>query len=331
MDSHNVKRVLVVGELNIDLIVTGLKQMPVLGQELICSGFERVMGSSSAIFAVKLAHLGPQVDFIGLIGDDDEGHFVVEQLRANGIGTHHIVCRSDVQTGVTISLSFATDRAMITYPGAMTELAINDINLTLLSQYDHLHVASYFLQQGLQPGLKTLFQRTRQEGLTISFDTGWDPHAAWGQELYSLLQYVDIFFPNRDEARALTNTEDDIAALRTLSKAVRQVVIKLGQQGALTLDEVGRPLHVPGFPVTVVDTTGAGDSFNAGFVYAGLFQKRSLLQAMRFANACGALAVSSVGGATEAPSAAEVEAFISRQGNSQIVSITDPSTKRPTD
>lgn len=305
-----MKKILVIGELNTDLIMTGLPHLPVLGQEILCAGFSRVLGSSSAIFAVKLARLGAAVDFMGLVGDDDDGRFLIEQLRANGVNADRVMRRANLRTGVTLSLSLATDRAMVTYLGAMAALRVADLDLSCLVGYDHLHMASYFLQCGLRPDLARLFDAARQSGLSISFDTGWDPLAQWGADLFEALDYVDIFLPNESEALALGETDDLPTALHRLTRPDRQVVVKLGAEGCVALTGAEQVLHLPPFPITPVDTTGAGDSFDAGFVYARLVAQQPLAEAMRFANACGALAATVVGGATHAPTAAEVAAFI---------------------
>jgi sugar/nucleoside kinase (ribokinase family) len=308
------KRTLVIGELNADLIVTGLPRLPALGEELVCGGFERRMGSSSAIFAVNLANLGVQVDFLGVVGNDDTGRFVVQTVENGSVGTQNIIWRDDIQTGVTISLSFAHERAMITYPGSIESLTLDDVDLDLLSGYDHLHVASYFLQRGLQPGLKDLFKRALAEGLTVSFDTGWDPQASWGEDLFEILQYTTVFLPNESEALALSGAADVETALRRLQRRVPCTVAKLGMKGAAALDAEGSLISAPAYQVSVADTTGAGDSFDAGFVYAFLFENYPLHDALRFANARGALAVTRIGGTVPSPSASEVDAFITEHG-----------------
>ena len=305
-----MKKTLVIGELNTDLIVTGLEEFPQLGREILCGEFKQVLGSSSAIFASKLAGLGTPVEFMGLIGDDDRGRFVVSELQGNGVGTELIATRPDVSTGVGISLSFPEDRAIITYPGSIAVLSVEDIDLEVLSSYDHLHVASYFLQRGLQPGLHTIFARAHAEGLTISFDTGWDPDNAWGKELLARISHVDVFLPNEDEALALTGRERVEQALRALVELCPLVALKLGADGAVAQARDGEMICAAGYPAEVVDTTGAGDSFDAGFVFSYVLQGRSLAESLRFANACGALAVSHVGGASHGPTAEEVEEFI---------------------
>jgi sugar/nucleoside kinase (ribokinase family) len=304
------KRVLVVGELNVDIIVSGMSNFPKVGQEALVSNIELVLGSSSAICAAGLGRLGATVDFLGKVGRDLYGDFVAAQLCGLNVGTLHVRQDAALRTGVTISLAFSFDRALLTYPGCIPALHLEDIPLGILPDYGHLHVGSYFLQQGLRPGLADLFRQAHQSGLTVSLDTGCDPAGQWdGGALLSLLEQVDIFMPNEDEARAITRARDTEAALRELAKLVRVVVVKRGRKGATSLHE-GKLAHSPGFQVKSVDTTGAGDSFDAGFIYAYVVHGMPLAEALRFANACGALCTTGYGGTASQPTAEQVRAFL---------------------
>ena len=306
------KKTLVVGELNVDLIVSGLEGFPALGQEILARGLQVVLGSSSAICAAGLARLGARVDFLGRVGVDDYGTFVVGELDRLGVGTGQVIRDPVVRTGVTISLTYPQDRALITYPGCIPRLTVEDIDFSILHRYRHLHVGSYFLQTGLQPGLPVLFRRARQVGLTVSLDVGYDPKERWGgEDLLTLLEQVDVFLPNEEEAQAIAGVRDTEAALRELAKRARLVVVKCGASGAISLQE-GRVVRSPAFRVEVVDTTGAGDSFNAGFIYAYVLRRMPLEDSLRFANACGALSATGIGGTAAQPTLEEVTALLRR-------------------
>jgi sugar/nucleoside kinase (ribokinase family) len=306
-------RTLVVGELNVDMIVSGLPVFPSLGQEILAGDLHVVMGSSSAICAAGLARLGATVDFLGKVGKDTYGDFATEQLRLLGVGTGHVIYDGAVRTGVTISLTYPEDRALITYLGGIPDLQLEDIDLSLLPHYSHLHVGSYFLQRGLQAGLPELFRQARRAGLIVSLDAGFDPVERWGDDnLMAVLRLVDIFLPNDVEARQIARVDDTEAALWELAKAARLVVVKCGPAGAMALHE-GQIIHSPAFPVDVVDTTGAGDSFNAGFIHAYVFQGLPLQEALRFANACGVLSATGVGGTAAQPTLEQVRAFLETQ------------------
>jgi len=306
-------KIIVVGELNVDLILSGLTAFPALGQEVLADGMRLVMGSSSAICAAGLARLGARVDFVGKVGVDDYGDLVTDQLRALGVGVDHIIHDDTVRTGVTISLTYPEDRALITYMGTIPLLDLGDVNTSILQQYNHLHVSSYFLQQGLRPGLPELFRQAHRAGLTVSLDTGYDPHEEWGgNELLALLENVDVFIPNGEEARAIARADNAEAALRELAKRAGLVVVKCGPDGAMAIQD-GQVLHSPGFHIDMVDTTGAGDSFNAGFIFAYIAQGMPLPQALRFANACGALSATGVGGTAAQPTPEQVHTFLEEQ------------------
>jgi len=302
-------RILVVGELNVDLIVSGLPYFPMLGREVVASGLDLVLGSSSAICAAGLTRLGAGVDFVGKVGKDYYGDFVVAQLRQLGVGTTHVIQDPSEHTGVTISLTFSFDRALITHMGCIPILRLEDIQLSILRNYRHLHVGAYFLQRKLRPGLLDLFRQAHVAGLTVSLDTGCDPDGKWDSELLEVLRQVDIFFPNEDEARSIARAQDTETALGKLSARARLVVVKRGANGATSMSG-GQIIQSPGFRVNVVDTTGAGDSFDAGFILARVVRGMPVEESLRFANACGALCVTGYGGTAAQPTLEQVQNFL---------------------
>jgi sugar/nucleoside kinase (ribokinase family) len=293
------KRILVAGELNVDLVLVGLPSLPVLGRELVGTDFRVALGSSSAITAARLAALGADVDFSGIVGDDDFGRFVLQQLREFGVATEY-VRKVGISTGVTIALTYNRDRALLTYPGTIAAYDGRELTRDHLAPYHHLHVGAFFLQTGLQPALPGLFKLAHETGLTTSLDVGWDPEEQWlaNSHLAATLQHTDVFLPNEDEAAALAGDIHELAAL-----VHGMVIVKRGSQGAAAYDRTGELATVPSLPVSVVDTTGAGDAFNAGFLYARCIDGLNLESALHFAAACGAQAVTQVGGATGASSA----------------------------
>lgn len=306
-------RILVAGELNADLILSGLQSLPILGRELLCTGFAMVLGSSSAITAARLAALGVDdpafaVDFIGLVGNDDIGRFVLRQLEAFGV-YHETVQTVDMPTGVTISLPYENDRALLTFPGAMSIFNGSAITADLLAGYTHLHVGSFFLQTALQPHLARIFALAHRAGLTTSLDVGWDPSEMWMRNpfLAPTLAQTDNFLPNEDEQAALAA---DPESLKTLVGGT--LWVKRGGQGASAY-HLGQTIHTAPFRIIPVDTTGAGDAFNAGIIYARCIRNEPIDAALRFANACGAEATFHVGGATAAPTEQYIREWISKQ------------------
>ena len=154
--------------------------------------------------------------------------------------------------------------------------------------------------------------RAKELNLTTSLDPGWDPYERWNGILDEALSAVDILFVNEHEVKAIAGMASVDKAATALARRVNLVLAKLGADGALAADQDG-VFKIPAFPVEVVDTTGAGDSFNAGFIFKFIVDGETKPKALRFANACGAIAATRVGGASSVPSASEVETFLIQQ------------------
>jgi sugar/nucleoside kinase (ribokinase family) len=207
-----------------------------------------------------------------------------------------------------VSISSRTDRALVTYVGSIAEVRETDVPDTLLAAVQHLHVSSYFLQARLRDGLPTLFDRARRSGVTTSLDPGFDPENRWTDDVRSVVQMVDIFLPNDVELKAITSCASAEEGLLSLENGRTRTVVKLGRDGAMTRDN-GATVRAPGFMVDAIDTTGAGDSFNAGFLHTFLSGAR-VAECLRYANACGALSTRALGGTAAQPTVSEVEALI---------------------
>jgi sugar/nucleoside kinase (ribokinase family) len=285
--------IIVVGELNADLILRG-DVMPAFGQvEQIIDDATLTIGSSSAIFACGAARLGLRVAFIGKAGDDEFGRFILRQLQQRGIDTGGVVIDPRLPTGLSVILSRLFDRAILTHLGSIAALRFDEIDLSLLSRARHLHLGSYYLLDALRPDVPRLFDEAQARGLTISLDTNYDPTGQWAGGLREALQRVDIFLPNETELLAITQ-EDSIEAGLDRLVELPTVAVKLGARGAAAR-RGSRIVYADSIPVKVVDTTGAGDSFDAGFVYACL-TGQDLAQALRLACACGSLSTRAAGG-----------------------------------
>ena len=303
--------VVVIGELNVDAVATGLAQEPKLGLEIIAEDFQMTLGSASAIFACGVAKLGHEVTFVSRVGRDDFGDLCLEALRGAGVETRHVLRDPSEKTGVTLALSTRRDRALVTYLGAISSLRYEDVRMSLLKGKSHLHLTSYFLQEGLRPSFARIFREARAQGLTTSFDPNSDPTSSWGEDVWNVLEHTDIFFLNRDEALQLTRARDTRGALKALARRVPCAVVKLGAKGAAAMRD-GRVASEPGFKVDALDTTGAGDTFAAGFVSAHL-EGLGLEECLRRGNACGALSTLKAGGTANQPDRAALERFLRAQ------------------
>ena len=188
--------VLAVGELNVDLILNGIKQQPELGKEIIAQSLDVILGSSTAIFASNISTMGASVAFLGKIGKDSFADTVLNSLKDRGVNTDLVLQTTEHKTGATVVLNYDQDRYNITYPGAMEHLTIDDISDQALERAGHLHFSSPFLQPGIRNDLAMLFQRAKDLGLSTSLDTQWDPQEKWDLDMHAILPFVDVFLPN---------------------------------------------------------------------------------------------------------------------------------------
>lgn len=301
-------KILVVGELNPDLILRDYHSFPTLGQEVLVEDCTLTLGSASAICAVGLAKLGDAVRFAGLVGLDQWGDFSLQALVNAGIDISGVRREASVKTGITISISSSADRALVTYLGAIAAFRAAHLVSAVMDGCGHLHISSYFLQEGLRGDCHALFAEAHRRGMTTSLDPGFDPTEKWDGGLRDTLTEVDVFFPNEVELRGAGGSDEPIECLRRLDNGRTLVMAKLGREGCMALDG-GSAVHMPAFAVEAVDTTGAGDSFNAGFLHAWL-GRRPLKEAMRFAAACGALSTRAMGGTGSQASEAEAEEML---------------------
>jgi sugar/nucleoside kinase (ribokinase family) len=298
--------VLVAGEINPDLILAG-DVVPEFGQiEKLVDSATLTIGSSAAIFACGAARLGLKVAFIGVCGDDVFGSFMLDEMQKRDVDIQNVIVSADGLTGLSVILNRGSDRAILTHVGLMSALRAENLTDNLLSQARHLHVASYFLQTKLQPDLPALFQRAHVLGLTTSLDTNYDPSEKW-LGFDELLAVTSVFLPNETEAKSLTGVDNvDEAAIR-LGQKVELTAIKLGAQGALGVTS-SQKIKVSSIPVKVVDTVGAGDSFDAGFIY-GYLNRWPIEKSLRLACICGALSTQKAGGTDGQPMLSEALKF----------------------
>jgi sugar/nucleoside kinase (ribokinase family) len=287
--------VIVVGELNVDLILNQVESFPELGKEKLADNMTLALGSSSAIFASNLSALGMRVSFIGKTGNDIFGWFCKDQLTEKGVDTSMLIQNDELKTGATIVLNFGDDRAMITHQGAMKYLRTTDINPDMLSMARHLHFSSYFLQPGFKDNLDSLFKMAKEAGLTTSLDVQWDPAERWDFDFKKILPYVDIFLPNEAELLNLTGKDSIDSALKAMEGYGKCILIKKGKQGSL-LSYDNKILNAKSFlNDKVVDAIGAGDSFNAGFIFK-FIQGFPHEDCQTFGNLIGAISTTGPGG-----------------------------------
>lgn len=299
---------LVVGDCNPDLVLRGGDVEPAFGQvERIVDEAELTIGGSGAIAACGAARLGLATALASVVGADPLGRFMLDALTQRDVDVSGVIERAEARTGVTVVLVRGSDRAMLTAPGTITELTPELVDRRLLRAARHVHVSSYFLQDGLRPGMADLLREARRAGATTSVDPNWDPSEQWDGGLLDLLDETTILFVNAEEAKRIGRADDVEEAAQGLSRdGTVLVVVKLGAAGALAVESDG-VIRSHAVAVEEIDAVGAGDSFDAGFL-AGHLDGRGLEETLRLANRCGALSMRATGGTAAQPTLAEATA-----------------------
>ncbi len=285
--------VVVAGELFIDLILSGCSEWPQPGKEIFAKNFRREIGGGTAITACGLAKLGLDVALLGVVGND-WGEWMIEELRRRNVETEWVQFDADEPTGFTVIATMPQDRAFLTYDGAnrgFEALLLRAANAKQFSGVRHLHLA-------YAPSLETaaqLFEQVHANGCTFSLDVGWREDWLRDRNALRLLRNVDLFFPNEIEAQSLTEEEEPKKILQAFRLAgVKRVALKLGARGAALLWD-GEIALIEAHMVAPLDTTGAGDCFDAGFLY-GWLRGETPRTCLQMASICGALSTEEYGG-----------------------------------
>jgi sugar/nucleoside kinase (ribokinase family) len=299
--------VLVVGDLFLDLVMSGFKSWPRPGEESFAKKFHKEVGGGAAITACGLSKLGLQTGILGAVGKDD-GQWMLDQLRARGVDTTRIRVTPAEPTAFSVSISTALDRTFLTYNGANRELStlMGDlIGITADDQVRHIHLAHAMDLANLQASFKAI----KDNGWSLSVDVGWHPEWYADARAVAALKLVDIFFPNEREAVAVTQETEPHRMLDAFQRmGLHRVALKLGKDGAALLWDTEICLQKPG-KIDAVDTTGAGDCFDAGFLYAWLNRMEPAL-CLKAGAACGEMSTRALGGIAGFPSKEELETIL---------------------
>jgi sugar/nucleoside kinase (ribokinase family) len=289
--------VTIAGELNLDLLLYGLPTELPPERELIASDMMITLGGSSAIVAHNLAALGNRVGFVSRLGKDPMGQNALDRLAAAGVDVSRVRRSEDgTGSGMSVILHHGTWRNILTFLGTMSQLSFEDLDLEYLCSARHFHFSSFFLHTSLRPRTAELFKKLKSAGLTISMDTNDDPDDRW-QGLSELLAYVDVLLPNEREALKISGEQELERAIARLAEIVPLVVVKMGPEGAIAQRGKERFQSAP-VRVRAIDTVGAGDSFDAGFL-THYIRGADVETCLVHGNLAGALSTTRAGG-TEA-------------------------------
>ena len=301
-------KVLFIGDINVDVIMGGMESPPLIDREVPCRTFDVVMGASTVLCACAYASLGGEAWIAGLAGEDDYGEFMLRGLRGFGVHTDYVERTRAVRTGVTVNLVYGSSRTQVTYPGTIAEFEATRIDAGVLRGFQHVHFGGVYLQYRLLPRIAGLLETARGLGLTSSLDPQWDSAERW-EHMDSWLPLLDYLFVNDDEARSISGAASAEEACRRLASRTACPVVKAGADGAYVPEgEASR--RVPARHVEVVDTTGAGDNFDAAFLFASLEKGMDRVEAAGFANAAAARACTFVGGTAARSSYRDVLEFM---------------------
>lgn len=307
--------VLVVGDANPDLVLAG-DAVPRFGQaEQLLDRADLVLGGSAAIMAAGLAQLDVVTGLAAVVGQDAFGDLVLDRLVDRSVDVSPVVRDPGHPTGLSVILladgDAAGDRAILTLLGTVPLLRASHVrDVVEAHRPRHVHVASYFLQPTLAAELPWLLDWLRERGISTSLDTNWDPLERW-VGLDEVLGLVDVFLPNEAEVVAVARVlgaraDDPESAAAALTVAGCRVVVKRGAAGALSVGPDGSVVRVGAVPVQPTDSTGAGDSFDAGYVAALLSGVEDEAERLRWAAVAGALSTRGTGGTASQATRADV-------------------------
>lgn len=283
---------LTAGETFEDLIFAGLPRLPALGEELRVPAFSRTVGGGALITAVAASRLGLRCGVLSGLGDAARSLLDGEKIRA------HDLRRPGEPHAVTAALSTASDRSFVTFDGVNTRLELRLARALPAHAPRHVHLA--LVPRRCGPWVARV-RALRSRGIGVSWDFGWGEALAEDPRLFDLLAELDLVFLNEAEAKRYGGRSSLGAAVTRLAKAARSLVVKLGARGARFLGE-GVELEAPAPRVRAVDTTGAGDAFDGGFLFARL-RGATPSACLRAGNRMGALSTRALGGIAGLPPA----------------------------
>jgi len=287
-----------VSDMCVDLVVRGNVRPEFHQVEQIVGDYSLELGGSANIFASQLAKLGARTGVLGYVAADMFGEFALQALEQIGVDVTRVKKLSSLKTGIGIHLTEKHDRAILPYPGSIDATHAEDLDDTLLHSCRHWHHASYFLLRNLRSSWPDWMQKCRKMGLTTSLDTNWDPDKRW-DGVADLLSCINVFLPNEAEVLSLTGETDAWKAARLLASYGPLIVVKRGEKGAIAV-KGNQTWQINGSecqdsPLTIVDTTGAGDNFDAGFIHAWLLGY-DIEFSLRLGHRCALGSLSSPGG-----------------------------------
>ena len=303
-----MKKVLFAGDINVDVMMGGLQSLPVVDKEVMCASYDVVMGSSAVICAAAYASLGGSAAFLGLAGQDDYGNFMIEGMNQLGIQTERVRRTDKFRTGVTVNMIFGNTRTQVTYPGTITEFDGTEIDAQTLSGFDHIHFAGPYQQTKLRPEITRILKLAQAQRMTTSLDPQWDASEKW-EYMDQWLPLLTYLFVNEGEAQSMTKAASLEEACKILQAKTHRAVVKAGKDGSMVCVD-GQIHKIAARSVKVVDTTGAGDCFDAGFLFGTFEKKLPVQEALKIGNATGSRSCTFPGGVAHRSTYDDIAKFL---------------------
>jgi sugar/nucleoside kinase (ribokinase family) len=289
-----------------DIIFTGIPSLPALGNEIYAQDVNVAPGGVMNS-VVALCRLDVNVGWIGSLGNDFFSRFALEQAIAEGLDTSLLRHQESGQRRVTVSLSYPNERAFVTYVDPAADVVDMALEALEKATFPHLHFTGLTVDERVTGLIATC----RERGIEVTMDCQYREETLETPLVREILSSIDVFMPNATEAQRLTRTDTLGDAVNILSGIVPRLVVKDGANGAVSWWE-GQRYHEPGLSLAVVDTTGAGDVFNAGFLAAYL-QGRGIQECLQWGNFSGGMSTTAAGGTTNAPTLEQLQAWLAEQ------------------
>ncbi len=304
-----------VGILVADVFSAPIDEIPHAGMLTLVDRIYPATGGCASNTGVSLVKLGARVGLIGKVGDDIFGEFIIRDMKEKGLDTSGITVTSQFPTSKTIIIPVkGEDRRFIHVIGANADLGYDDLDLDMIRSSRALYIGGFLLQSKMdQEAVGRLFRFAKEKGIVTALDVIVPSNFKDSIEysVAKVLPYTDLFLPNLDEASLLTGTADPLEQARIFNRlGCNVVVITMGEEGSLVM-RGEQALRATSFRIDVVDPSGAGDAFDAGFIW-GMLQGWDLERIINFASALGASACLELGATPGVFTKDEIGKFLER-------------------
>lgn len=299
-----MNEVTVVGDVNIDLLLSPIKSYPKKDLQEKIPWLKVEVGGGAAHVALALSRLGVKTKLFGLVGEDPFGNFVLEKMKKFGVE-----CRLkavEKETGVSIGINFEDgSRTLLTYRGTNSLFSIDDFDLSEIKG-KILFISGYGLLEKFRKDVGRVLKFGKKRGMMTCMDPDLKSYRSFDiDEIKNVLRLVDFFFPDLEEGKIITREKDETKIVEKIMRlGCKVTTLKLGKEGCIVADK-NNFIKIAATKTNVINPTGTGDFFNAGFVF-GYMRYKDLERAGTFGNALAAFAISKFGD-ERYPSKAELE------------------------